>query len=92
MKNLFLKTTWLIMFILVIANLFAFISGIVLSDEINSFEFKTENLRKVNLTLEKEAAKLSSLKFAREQAEKFEFNNSSTPQSFDQLGYAYISQ
>lgn len=77
------------MFVLVIANLFAFISGIVLSDEINSFEFKTENLRKVNLTLEKEAAKLSSLKFAREQAEKFEFSNSSNPQSFDQLGYAY---
>lgn len=77
------------MFLLVIANLFTFISGIVLSDEINNFEQKTINLRKANLTLEKEAANLSSFKFAREEAKKLQFNNNSTPQSLDQLGYAY---
>lgn len=89
MKNILLKTTWLIMFALIISNLFTFISGIVLSDEINNFELKTIDLNKANLTLEKEAAKLSSLKFAREQAEKLQFSKSSTPQSLDQLGYAY---
>lgn len=89
MKNLLLRTTWLIMFVLVIANLFTFISGIVISDEINNFELKTLNLSKANLTLEKEAANLSSLKFAREQAKKLQFSKSSTPQSLDQLGYAY---
>ena len=77
------------MFLLILANLFTFISGIVLSDEINSFELKTVNLRKVNLTLEKEAANLSSWKFAREKAKELQFDNSSLPQSLDKLGYAY---
>ncbi|MEK7633366.1 MAG: hypothetical protein AAB437_00790 [Patescibacteria group bacterium] len=89
MKKIFLKTTWLIMAILVFANLFTFISGIVLSDEINSFEQKTINLHKINLTLEKEAANLGSLKFAREKAKEYSFDNTSTPQSLDKLGYAY---
>lgn len=89
MKNLFLRTTWFIISILVLANLFTFISGIVLSDEINNFEQKTTNLRKINLNLEKEAANLSSLKFAREKAEELNFDNSSSPQSLDQLRYAY---
>ena len=89
MKNIFLRTTVLIMFILIIANLFMFISGIVLSDEINSFELKTDSLRKTNLNLEKESANLSSLQFAQKQAEKLHFINSSLPQSLDQLRYAY---
>ena len=89
MKKFFIKTTWLVVSILVFTNLFIFISGIVLSDEINNFETKTDSLRKVNLTLEKEVANLGSLKFATEQAKKLDFTNSSLPQSLDQLGYAY---
>jgi len=89
MKNLFLRTTGLIMAGLVVANLFVFISGIVLSDEINNFEQKTEDLHKINLTLEKEAAKLSSINFAQAQAKEFGFNNSTAPQYIDQLKYAY---
>jgi hypothetical protein len=89
MKNFILRTTWLIMFVLILTNLFVFISGIVLSDEINNYELKTDSLRKVNLTLEKEAANLGSLKFAQEQAKKLNFTNTSAPQSLDQLGYAY---
>ena len=76
------------MSILVVVNLFVFISGIVLSDEINNFELKTDNLRKVNLSLEKEVADLGSLKFANEQAKKLGFTNLSTPQSLDQSGIA----
>lgn len=77
------------MFVLILINLFVLISGIVLSDEINDFELKTDGLRKTNLTLEKEAANLGSLKFAQEQAKEFNFTNSSPPQTLDQLGYAY---
>ncbi len=89
MKNFILRTTWLIVLILIITNLFIFISGIVLSDEINNFELKTDSLRKTNLILEKESANLSSLQFAQKQAEKLHFINSSLPQSLDKLGYAY---
>jgi len=89
MKNTLLKMTGLVMLILIIANLFVFISGIVLSDQINNFELKTDNLRKVNLTLEKKAANLGSLKFATEQAKKLGFTSFSSPQSLDKLGYAY---
>lgn len=77
------------MSVLVFTNLFIFISGIVLSDEVNNFELKTDNLRKVNLTLEKKAANLGSLKFAQEQAKKLNFTSLSVPQSLDKLGYAY---
>ena len=89
MKNFFIKTTWLVVSILVFTNLFIFISGIVLSDEINNFELKTDNLRKVNLTLEKKAANLGSLKFAQEQAKKLNFTSLSAPQFLNKLGYAY---
>lgn len=89
MKNIFLRTIGLITIGLIIANLFTFISGIVLSDQINNFELKTDSLRKINLSLEKEVANLSSLKFATEQAKKLGFTSFSSPQSLDQLGYAY---
>lgn len=89
MKNIFLRTTWLIVFVLVFVNLFISISGIVLSDEINNFELKADSLRKANLTLEKETANLGSLKFAQEQAKELGFTSLSAPQSLDKLGYAY---
>jgi hypothetical protein len=89
MKKILLRVTWLVMSILVVANLVVFISGIVLSDEINNFEQKTDSLRKINLTLGKEAANLSSLKYAQEQAKKLQFTKQSLPQSLDQLRYAY---
>jgi len=89
MKNLFLRTTGLIVTGLIIFNLFVMISGIVISDEINGFEQKTDKLHKANLTLEKEVAKLSSLKFAQEQAKEYNFTNSSAPQYIDQLKYAH---
>ncbi len=90
MKNIFLKTTGLIMTGLIIANLFVVISGIVISDEINNFEKKTDSLHRANLTLEKEVANLGSLKFAQEQAKEFGFTNSTAPQYIDQLKYAYV--
>lgn len=77
------------MTILIILNLFVVISGIVLSDEINNFEQKTDKLHKINLTLEKEVADLSSLKFAQIQAKEYNFDNSSAPQYIDQLKYAH---
>jgi len=89
MKNIFLRTTGLIMTGLIILNLFVVISGIVISDEINNFEQKTDKLHKTNLTLEKEAANLSSLKFAQAQAKEFNFTNPSAPQYIDQLKYAH---
>jgi hypothetical protein len=89
MKNIFLRTTGLVITGLIVINLFVVISGIVISDEINIFEQKTDKLHKINLTLEKEIASLSSLNFAQTQAKEFNFTNSSLPQYLDQLKYAY---
>ncbi|MFA6532801.1 MAG: hypothetical protein WCT22_02265 [Patescibacteria group bacterium] len=89
MKNFFLRITGVVVVGLIILNLFVVISGIVISDEINNFEQKTDKLHKANLTLEKEVASLSSLQFAQIQAKKFDFTNSSLPQYIDQLKYAY---
>ena len=74
---------------LIIANLFVVISGIVISDKINNFEKKTDKLHKINLTLEKEAAALSSLNYAQAQAKEYGFINSTAPQYIDQLKFAY---
>ena len=81
--------TGLVIAALIVLNLFVVISGIVISDEINNFEQKTDKLHKSNLTLEKEVASLSSLQFAQAQAKEFDFTNSSLPQYIDQLKYAY---
>lgn len=89
MKNFFLRITGVVIIGLIVLNLFVVISGIVISDEINNFEQKTDKLLKINLTLEKEVANLSSLKFAQAQAKEFDFTNSSLPQYIDQLKYAY---
>jgi len=89
MKNIFLKTTGLIMTVLIIANLFVVISGIFISDQINTFEKKTDSLHKINLSLEKKVASLGSLKFATEQAKEYGFTNSTAPQYIDQLKFAY---
>ena len=89
MKNFFLRITGVVMVGLIVLNLFVVISGIVISDEINNFEQKTDKLHKSNLTLEKEVASLSSLQFAQTQAKEFDFTNSSLPQYIDQLKYAY---
>ncbi len=88
MKNALLKTSGLIMIALVIFNLFVMISGIVISDEINAFEQKADKLHKINLTLEKEVASLSSLSFAQIQAKEFGFTNSTAPQYIGELKYA----
>lgn len=88
MKIFFLRTAGLLMTVLIIANLFVVISGIVISDEIDSLEKNTDRLIKLNLTLEKEVARLGSLKFAQEQAKEFGFTNSTAPQYIDQLKYA----
>ena len=89
MKNIFLRITGVVIVGLIVLNLFVVISGIVISDEINNFEQKTDKLHKINLTLEKEVANLSSLQFAQAQAKEFDFTNSSLPQYIDQLKYAY---
>ena len=89
MKNFFLRITGVVMVGLIVLNLFVVISGIVISDEINNFEQKTDKLHKSNLTLEKEVASLSSLQFAQAQAKEFDFTNSSLPEYIDQLKYAY---
>lgn len=89
MKNIFLRVAGLAMTGLIILNLFIMISGIMISDEINDFEQKTDKLHKINLTLEKEVANLNSLKFAVEQAKEFDFTNSTAPQYIDQLKYAH---
>lgn len=74
---------------LTIINLFVMISGIVISDEINNFEKKTDKLHKANLNLEKEVANLSSLNFAQVQAKEYGFENTAAPQYIDQLKYAH---
>lgn len=89
MKSLFKKSLYLSMVVLVIANIAILVFGISLGDEVNRFEEKIVTLKRENLTLEKEVARLSSLRFAEIQAKNWDFTNLSEPVYLDNLRYAF---
>jgi cell division protein FtsB len=89
MKNLIKKIIWPVIFLLIFVNIYLFVSGISLSDQINIFEKKTENLKKENLSLEKEVAYLSSLNFAQEIAKQWQFTDTPVVLNLEKLKYAF---
>lgn len=88
--NKFFKTSvWLTLITLVAANIFLFVSSIGIGDRITMFEMDTKKLHEENLTLEKKVSNLTSLEFARKQAEEMDFTKIAAPTFLEKLGVAY---
>lgn len=74
--------------VLVITNLYIFVSGMNLSQEISHFDQETKRLRRENLSLRKKAYDADSLQFAASVAARFDFARKAEPYFLENLGFA----
>jgi len=89
MKKFFLNNIiWGILFVFILGNVYVFIIGIKLSDEVNHFEKEIKRLKQENINLEKKAYEVESLKFAASMAAKLNFIKQSQPMYIENLKYA----
>lgn len=88
MKNIIKKSVWLLFFVLIITNIFVFVSGIQLSDKINYYEIQTNNFHRSNLELERKLSDIGSLQYAASIAANLDFTHKSQPIYLDNLKYA----
>lgn len=73
---------------LVAANIYIFMSGVALSDEINHYEDEITRLHQENIDLAKKTYDAESLTYAAEVAGKLEFTQKSTPIYLENMKYA----
>ncbi len=73
---------------LIIANLYIFVSGMSLGQQISYFEQETKRLNKENLTLQKKAYEADSLQFAASVAAQLNFAQKAEPYFLENLGFA----
>lgn len=73
---------------LVAVNLYIFVSGMKLSEQIGFFEQETKRLYKENLSLEKKAYEADSLQFAASVAAQLDFAQKAEPYFLENLGFA----
>ncbi len=74
--------------VLVAANMYLFVSGITLGDQINYFENQTTVLHERNVELTRQTSYLDSLQYAASMAATLNFVNDSKPMVLDNLRYA----
>lgn len=82
------NSIWIIFAILIVTNIFIFVSGIKLSDEISYFEKETRLFHQESVELEKQKSSLSSLQYAASIAATLEFTKKSQPIYLENLPYA----
>jgi hypothetical protein len=86
--NLFFKqTAWFLFIGLIVGNVYVFVSGIKLGDEISYFEGKTREFHRQNLELEKQASTFNSYQYAASMAADLKFVKK-PPQYLESLKYA----
>lgn len=88
MNALFKKGIYVVFAGLLVANIYVFMSGVALSDQINKFEGEINRLHQENLDLEKKTYDAESLTYAAEMADKLDFTKKSTPIYLNNLKYA----
>ncbi len=74
--------------VLIGANLYIFVSGMHLSQQISYLEKETNRLHKENLSLQKKAYEADSLQFAASVAAKLDFAQKEEPYFLENLGFA----
>ncbi len=78
MKSLLNQLVWPIFLLLVVGNVYIFISGMKLASEITYFENKSRIFHQENLELEKKVSDLDSYQYAASLAAQFDFAKSKT--------------
>ena len=88
MKLIAKQSIWIIFFILLLANVYVFVSGVALSDEISKFDIETTKLHQQNLELEKKLYSVESLNYAASMAAQMNFSNAAPPVYLDEQRFA----
>lgn len=74
--------------VLIVANLYIFVSGMNLGQQISYLERETKRLHKENLSLQKKAYEADSLQFAASVAAQLDFAQKAEPYFLENLGFA----
>lgn len=88
MKLLAKQAIWLLFFGLMIANVYVFVSGVQLSDELSRYDSEIARLDQENLELEKKVYSVESLTHAASLAAELQFTNAAPPVYLDEQHFA----
>lgn len=88
MRFILRNTVWVLFIALIVCNVYIFISGITLSDEISGFDKNIAKLHQENLELEKKLYDVSSLHYAASVAAQLSFTEKSNPIYWESLKFA----
>ncbi len=88
MKKLITYGVWVTLPLLILANMFIFVSGIMLSNQISRFERETKKIHEQNIALNTHTSRLDSLEYAASVAATLDFVKRSTPVVLENLKYA----
>ncbi len=88
MKKFVKLSLYLAFGLLIAVNVFVFVSGMSLSQEINKLEVETKKLKRENMELENKLYQTNSLEFASIFAEDLDFTQKAEPHYLENLGFA----
>lgn len=87
-----LGLVWLFFVFLLAANIYIFLSGMNLSEKINTYEKETRRLHQENIDLEAKAYEANSLQYAASRAAELDFTKKAEPYFLDNLRVALKKQ
>ena len=76
------------LFLLIAGNVYSFVSGIELANEIGTFETESKRIHQENIELEKKATTINSLQYAASIAASLDFVKQAAPIYLNNLTYA----
>lgn len=88
MNRLLQYGIWIILPVLILVNMFVFVSGIVLGDQIGRFEKESKKVHEQNVALKQKTSHLDSLEYAASTAASLDFVKRSSPIVLENLKYA----
>lgn len=80
---------WIIVIGLFVANVFVFVSGVQLSDEIMHYDQEIKRYTQENMELEKKAFDIGSLQHAASMAADLQYTEKIAPTYLDNLKFAF---
>lgn len=88
MKILFKNIVWFVLFGLIFCNIYIFVSGMSLSEELNHYEKEIKILHQKNSELDRKLSETSSLKYAASMSAMLKIDKKSQPFYIENLKYA----
>lgn len=86
--KVFKYAVWFSFLVMIIGNIFVFVSGIQASDEINRLENETAKLHEENIDLEREINEVTSFQYTASIAAELNFTSKVTPLLIEDQKYA----